>query len=191
MDSLVHPTQLSVWQRFLQARRLQKETSRSKNLDWYRSALDLDNQLHLFLEGDGVSAAHLCCRGEATNKWTSVPSPSPEMDEEALGEYLTTLKADFPGTRVRSLGVVLHLADEFAISELANATERPEDYGDLSRQLIVAPQEVVGGRQYPVDRGGFLPALSLPRCETRSSLRRGHHDFPEVSGLSSQVPVHR
>ena len=67
MESLVHPTQLSVWQRFLQARRLHRETSRSKNSDWFRNALELECQLHLFLEGDEISEAHVC-RGKDSQR---------------------------------------------------------------------------------------------------------------------------
>ncbi len=143
MDSLVHPTQLSVWQRYLQARRLHKETSRSKNPDWFRSALELDHQLHLFVEDDEVSDAHLFSRQASKNAWTRVSAPAADLDEEGLTQYISALRTEHVGNKARSIGIVLHLADEFAISELAHSNERPEDFTELSQKLINSPQEVV------------------------------------------------
>ena len=155
MESLVHPTQLSVWQRFLQARRLHRETSRSKNSDWFRNALELECQLHLFLEGDEISEAHVCRGKDSQKTWIRVSAPSRELTEEDLQEYLTTIRGEFTGVKCRSLGVVLHLADEFAISELAHANEQPEDMRELSRQLINAPQEVLEDHSISMDELSF------------------------------------
>lgn len=155
MDSLVHPTQLSVWQRFLQARRLHKETSRSKNPDWYGSALELDYQLHLFLEGDSVSEARLCIRQASGRKWVSLDCPGPDLEDGALEDFISTLRKEHLGGQARSLGVVLQLADEFAISELAHANERPEDLGALSKQLVCAPQEVLQDHSTSTDESSF------------------------------------
>ncbi|HCQ37524.1 MAG TPA: hypothetical protein DIV39_00075, partial [Verrucomicrobiales bacterium] len=117
MEVLVHPAQLSTWQRFLQARRLHRETTRSRNLDWYREALDLECQLHLFLEGEDISEAHICFGKEARKTWGRVAVPSLQAGEQEVMEYLAGIRSQFKG-KMRSLAVILHVADEFAISEL-------------------------------------------------------------------------
>ena len=138
----MHPSQLSTWQRFLQARRLHRETTRSRNLDWYREALDLECQLHLFLEGEDISEAHICSGKEGRKTWTRVAVPSLHAGEQELAEYLVEIRTHF-GSKMRSLAVILHLADEFAISELAGNGERPEDLGVLSLRLVNEPKTVL------------------------------------------------
>ncbi|MGC6581338.1 MAG: hypothetical protein ACON4K_03310 [Akkermansiaceae bacterium] len=142
MEVLIHPAQLSAWQRFLQARRLHRETTRSRNLDWYREALDLECQLHLFLEDEDVSEAHICSGKDGRKTWSRVPVPSVEAGEQEVVEYLAEIRTHF-GSKMRSLAVILHLADEFAISELAGASERPEDLGDLREKLVYEPKTVL------------------------------------------------
>lgn len=155
MDSLVHPTQLSIWQRYLQARRLHRETSRSKNPDWYRAALDLECQLHLFVEGEEVSDAYICSGQDGARNWVPVDPPSLEASEEELQEYTATIRSQFTSNKPRSLGVILHLGDEFAISELAQANERPEDLHQLSKQLVNAPKEVLEDHSVSMDECAF------------------------------------
>ena len=182
MDSLVHPAQLSVWQRYLQARRLHKETSRSKNSDYYRDALDLECQLHLFLEGDAISAAHICWGNESKKNWNQVEVPALDLGEDELQEYLTTIRGEFTKVKCRALGVVLHLADEFAISELAHANEKPEDLRELSNQLINAPQEVLEDHSVSTDELAFrlFPyqgAKSGQLYGSAITISRKHHEF--------------
>lgn len=154
MDALVPPAQLSAWQRFLQARRLHRETTRSKNVDWYRDALELECQLHLFLEGEEISEAHICFGKEGRKNWVRVSTPSLQASEEEIGEYISEIRGEFNG-KPRSLAVILHLADEFAISELARANECPEDLKALSNQLINTPQEVLEDHSISVDELSF------------------------------------
>ncbi len=154
MDTLVPPAQLSVWQRFLQARRLHRETTRSKNVDWYRDALELECQLHLLLGGEEISEAYICSGKEDRKNWIRVSAPSLQASEEEIGEYISEIRGKF-NEKPRSLAVILHQADEFAISELARANERPDDLKALSNQLITAPQEVLEDHSISVDELSF------------------------------------
>lgn len=155
MDALVHPTQLSVWQRYLQARRLHKETSRSKNADWYRPALELDCQLHLFVEGEVIAQAFLRDSKSPLGTWTQVPAPTLEFDEASVNDYVLAIRNDHASRKVKSLGVVLHVADEFAISELANAHDRPEDFTELREALECSPQDVLEDHSISTDELSF------------------------------------
>ena len=142
MEALVHPSQLTTWQRFLQARRLHRETTRSRSLDWYRDALDLECQLHLFLDGEDISEAHICFGREARKTWARVAIPSLQAGEQEVMEYLAGIRSHF-ASGMKSLGVILHVADEFAISELARTSEHPEDLGDLREKLVNEPKTVL------------------------------------------------
>ena len=149
MESLVHPSELSVWHRFLQARRLHKETSRSKSKDWYRPALALECQLHLFLEDGKITDAWLVTGKLPERNWQKVPAPplvtgaEEEEEENQLVAYFGELRKVLKKEKARSLGVVLHLADEFATSELAPMHEKPEDFNELRDLLSCDPQKVL------------------------------------------------
>ncbi|MBB81147.1 MAG: hypothetical protein CMN02_09175 [Roseibacillus sp.] len=142
MEALMHPAQLTTWQRFLQARRLHRETTRSRSLDWYREALDLECQLHLFLDEEDISEAHVCFGREERKTWARVAAPSLQAGEQEVIEYLAGIRSHFD-SRMKSLGVILHVADEFAISDLARANECPEDLCDLSEKLVNEPKTVL------------------------------------------------
>ena len=146
MESLVHPTELSAWGRFAQARRLHRETNRSKNPDWYRPALALNCQLHLFAEGEGIATARLAANTGGPVTWTEVEPPELDADLETLRGYLANLRSEHLSGKARSLGIVLHLADEFAISEIAPLHEVPEDLAELKELFEEAPHEVIEGQ---------------------------------------------
>jgi len=143
VESLVHPSELSVWHRYLQARRLHKETSRSKSKDWYRPALSLDCQLHFFLEGESITDAYLVTGKAPDRVWQKVSAPLITGSEEELGEYFGEVREILKEKKAASLGVVLHLADEFATSELAPLHEKPESYGELRDILEEDPHKLL------------------------------------------------
>jgi hypothetical protein len=155
MEPLVHPSELKTWPRFLQARRLHRETSRSRNLDWYRAALDLEIQLHLFAENGAILVARLRCKSADRVVWSEVDCPPLTADEEELENYLRDFRAKHLDGKVKSLGVILHLADEFAISELKPFVEPPEDLGSIRDQLEVIPKEVLEDQSVSVDDLSF------------------------------------
>ncbi|NNM30446.1 MAG: hypothetical protein HKO57_13070, partial [Akkermansiaceae bacterium] len=143
MDTLLHPSELSTWQRFVQARRLHKQSSRSRNPDWFRPALELGSQLHLFVEGSSITAARLGVKEGAGTTWTRIDSPRLDIETEDLRTFLAKLRAEHLSGKARSLGVVLHLADEFAISELAPQQDEPEDLATFRETLRNAPETLL------------------------------------------------
>ena len=196
MDSLVHPTQLSVWQRFLQARRIHRETARSKNPDFYCDALELECQLHLFLEADDISEAHICFGTESKKTWLRVKTPSLQASEEELHEFIAGIRGRFEGTP-RSLAVVLHLADEFAISELAHANERPEDLTVLRDQLTITPKEVLEDHSTSIEDlsfrlfpyAGAQPGQLFGSAITLSCRHQAYLQQYRIIGESMNFPI--
>lgn len=155
MEPLAHPSELNIWQRYKQVRRLHRETTRSRNRDWYRPALDLEVQLHLFVENGAVLFARLRRESENGATWTEVDCPPLMAEEEELKSHLAEFRLKHLDSKVNSLGVVLHLADEFAISELRPFPEPPEDLGHLRDQLQFAPKDVLEDQSVSVDDLSF------------------------------------
>ena len=195
MESLVHPSELSVWHRFLQARRLHRETSRSKNRDWYRPALELDTQLHLFVEGDKIQTARL--RTTSNDTWTEVDAPPMSVEGDDLTNFLQEFRKTHLGSKVKSLGVILHLADEFAISELAPFHEPPEDLGVVRDQLFFTPAEVLEDQSVSDDDLSFrlfpYTGLANPTVPGAAiTISKQHQEFLQrmrAFGDECKIPV--
>ncbi|RYD64373.1 MAG: hypothetical protein EOP83_09900, partial [Verrucomicrobiaceae bacterium] len=107
MVAYQHPAGLNPLQRFRQAGSVLRSTSRAENAAWYRSALELDFQLHLRADGNRVDSRLFDRR---SGQWT----PGPQLSE-AHATDLTLIPA-FAAEIIRvaqaakadSIGVVLH-----------------------------------------------------------------------------------
>jgi|GEM_PF-815200 len=197
MEPLVHPSELSIWQVFLQARRLNRETSRSKNPDWYKSPAELTAQLHLFVEGDAIVRASFRSRTGGAVVWADVEAPSLEESDDGIKDYFATIFGSHLKKKHRSLGVILHLADEFAISELASFSEAPEDYNELRERLQADPREVIEDHSVTVDDLSFrlMPYRGqdkTPFAGVAITVSRKHHEMLRqfrICGEQANFPV--
>lgn len=197
MEPLVHPSELSTWQCFLQARRINQNTSRSKNSDWYANPRELDAQLHLFLEGDAiVRASHRAVSGGNVT-WTNVEPPKLGAEEADTQDYFSAYFETHLKKKHRSLGVILHLADEFAISELAQFTEPPEDYREIQERLEFEPREVLEDHTVSVEDLSFrfMPYRgqdNVPFAGVAITVSRKHHELLRqfrVCGEQANFPI--
>ena len=142
MVAYQHPAGLNPLQRFRQAGALLRGTSRAENAAWYRSALDLDFQLHLRADGNRVDSRLFDRR---SGQW----SPGPQLSE-AHATDLTLIPA-FAEEVIRiaqaakadSIGVVLHLADEFATSELKPELDNPGALTELRTTIESDPKSIL------------------------------------------------
>ena len=142
MVAYQHPAGLNPLQRFRQAGAVLRSTSRADNAAWYRSALTLDFQLHLRADGNRVDSRLFDRR---TGNWT----PGPQLSE-AHATDLTLIPA-FAAEVIRvaqaakadSIGVVLHLADEFATSELKPELDNPGALTELRNTIESDPKSIL------------------------------------------------
>ena len=182
MEPLVHPSELSTWQCFSQARKINRETSRSKNSAWYKKPTELDAQLHLFVEGDTVvRASHRSASGD-TVTWSDVEVPPVSGEAEEIQAYFDTFFEAHLKKKHRSLGVILHLADEFAISELTRLSEAPENYDELRNQLLYDPKEALEDHSVTVADLSFrlMPyrgEQNAPFAGVAITISRRHHEL--------------
>ncbi len=72
-----------------------------------RSALELDVQLHLFVEDSEIRAAQLACRTADAVGWTAVTPPSLAADPEELQEYFKEFRSEHLTRKTGSLESVV------------------------------------------------------------------------------------
>ena len=142
MVAYQHPAGLNPLQRFRQAGSVLRGTSRADNAAWYRSALELDFQLHLRADGNRVDSRLFDRR---SGQWT----PGPQLSE-AHASDLTLIPA-FAAEVIRvaqaakadSIGIVLHLADELATSELKPELDNPGALNELRVMIESDPKSIL------------------------------------------------
>lgn len=165
MNNLRHPSELNPYQLYQQAKRVAKRTSRAKNPDWYEQAFAIQRQWHLWFDGGEVVSALF---DQGANRWAEGPGLSflgredegdagsigeglaqkvgmkPADREELQGALAEALRSRELGGKVKSLGVVFHVADEFAVLDPAREFSSMADFDKVQEILQEDPKEVLG-----------------------------------------------
>ena len=180
MYDLQDPRELSLAQVFRQARMLARHTSRGTNPDWYRPALDLDRQWHILIDGQGQPLSYVLDRRGGT--WIEGPDISlahlgigeEGMDERSSQELQSFLQRILEeprlGGKPRSLGVVVHIADEMAIADLSVEFSSESDFERVRSTLEEAPRAVIADSTLNLDAHTWkiLPQWGQRHGERRS-----------------------
>lgn len=190
-----HPEALNAWQRFKQARAVLNATTRASNPAWYQDATDLDAQLHLRVDGPSVSA-FLFIRSK--DHWL----PGPELDESCLRD---PAKMAFTATEMlklarakkfAALGVILHLADEFATAELKPELDNPAALPELRDTAIHDPLAILDDSSVPAEKNAWrvlpYPAQGSPVIATTITLSRQYAPFLDAlrqAGETANFPL--
>lgn len=180
MVAYQHPSGLNPLQRYSQASSILKGTSRASNEGWYESPLALDFQLHIRVDGLKVTSR---IRQQEADKWL----PGPELDESLVID--PTKVTDFAAQVVkaarqagaRSVGVVLHIADEFATTEIKPELENPGALDDLRQKIVDTPDEVLDDSSLSRDEHSWrlvpYPAAGSDAIATAVTLSRRTGEF--------------
>ncbi|QJE95555.1 hypothetical protein [Luteolibacter luteus] len=137
-----HPAGLNPLQRFRQAGAILRGTSRATNPAWYQSALELDLQLHLRVDGSTVDSRIFDRR---TKAWSAGPqldesvTTDPSLIPAFAGAVLETARR----ANAQAIGIVLHVADEFATSELKPELDNPGALAELRTTIESDPKAVL------------------------------------------------
>jgi hypothetical protein len=195
------PCELKAADIYRQARTVASKTSRGTDGNWYRGPEELPCQWHIWFDGGREVCSAIYSRLE--NKWQTGPAlplanlTTAEGVSEMLGEFLST--AHFPQPP-KALGVILHIADEFGLAEIAQATESgegPDDLGLMRYNLIDEPKEVLADREVSTDANSWrlLPfwgaAPGQPRF-TAVALSRSREAFLQellACGEEMRIPI--
>ena len=154
MHAFQHPASLNVLQRFRQARLVLRQTSRATNQAWYQAALDLELQLHIRVDGNSISSFF---HHHSKTEWKKGP-PITEADlrdpakmESFATEILKLARAE----KASSLGVILHIADEFATAELKPDFDNPAALQDLREAAYEKPDSILDDSSVPPDQNSW------------------------------------
>lgn len=184
MATFQHPASLNPLQQFRQACAILSNTSRASNPAWYQDALELNLQLHIRPDGPGM-ATHYFDRKE--NRWTAGPALSMESVEEpeklasVIAEILRTTRSK----NASSLGVILHIADEFATSELKPDFDNPATISELRDAAVNDPASILDDSSTLASQASWrvlpYPAAGGESIGTAVTLSRQHS--PLLSAL--------
>ena len=150
-----HPDLLNPWQTYRQAKQLLKHTSRASQPEWYREAIEIERQWHVWIDG-GVCVSAVF--SQKTGEWSEGPAlpvptekneagdPDYTVDERrALHETLNRILVDKSlGGKAKALGFVLHVANEFDVADLSPEFAADDDFKEVSELLAVAPGDALG-----------------------------------------------
>lgn len=176
MLSITDPCELKPVDVYRQARQVSAKTSRGSDRNWYRDAFELGQQWHLWFDGGREVVSATFSRPE--NCWR--PGPAISLASLTTGDDIGDLLADvlsskYFGTTPKALGVIIHVADEFALAGLAQSTEAAGDSaGDLNLlryNLIDDPREVLADREISTETTSWrlLPLWGAPAGQPRAT----------------------
>ncbi|MGL5019034.1 MAG: hypothetical protein ACRDBP_12935, partial [Luteolibacter sp.] len=139
---------------FRQACAILRTTSRASNPAWYQEALELNLQLHIRVDGARISTFY---HDRKNAQWSS----GPELTDEALQdparlESIADEALRFARSEgATSLGVILHIADEFATTELKPELDNPAALADLRDAAIQDPGSILADSSIQVDQSSW------------------------------------
>ncbi|MFT4176444.1 MAG: hypothetical protein QM627_07275 [Luteolibacter sp.] len=195
MSSFLHPASLNEFQRYKQAAAILKQTNRATNPDWYRPAFALENQLHLRIDGASLLSFY---HSTKENAWGAAPPLTEEIlrDTAARDAWIADIIAQARASRAKSLGIVLHLADEFATAELKPEFSHHENPAELREAALHDPASILADASTPSDQASwrFIPygGNSSTLVGTTISVSRAHADFLRAfraAGEAENFPI--
>lgn len=202
MLTICDPCELKAADIYRQARTVASKTSRGTDGNWYRGPEELPCQWHIWFDGGREVCSAIFSRID--NRWQPGPAlplanlTTAEGVNELLGAFLSS--AHFPEPP-KALGIILHIADEFALAEVGqladSSGDNAEDFGLIRYNLIDEPKEVLADREVSVEATSWrlLPfwggAAGQPRC-TAVALSRSREKFLQemmACGEEMRLPI--
>ncbi len=142
MATFKHPSSLNALQQFRQACTILLKTTRASNPAWYQDALDLNFQLHIRLDGASIATFYYDKRQD---QWNEGPLLTEQIldDSGRMESFTSEILRLTRATGASSLGVVLHIADEFATTELKPELDNPAAIIELRDLAINDPAAIL------------------------------------------------
>lgn len=168
---------------YRQSKRILKSTSRARNADWYKSAEQLPLQWHLWIGPGRLISAIYNTNQKQWFEGPQIPDVSFDMDEsghltglddgsrnlvhELLRQILSSKEF---GMKAKSLGISIHLANDFRVRDLAPDFSGDVDFPSLNELLISAPDIALGDDTLLKSDGNWrlFPLLGVKEGDKRS-----------------------
>ncbi len=145
----------------MQGWKILKNTSRATNPAWYRDALELPFQLHIRTDGASTTSFYY---DQKQSLWSPGPKLSdgslhdPGQLEEVAAEALRFVRAQGGS----ALGLILHIADEFATTDIKPELNSGADLAELRQAAISDPESILEDSSIQADQSAWrvLPYLA-------------------------------
>ena len=183
MSALQHPSGLNAFQQYRQAGHFLRRTSRAKNPAWYQHPLELDFQLHIRSDGAGVTAF---LHDHRENLWAPGPPLEEQhlLDPDSITAYATAALDHVRSAGGTSLGVVLHVADEFSLTEIKPELHDREMLGQLRQQAIDDPASILADFVQPeLSSWRLLPYFSPASHSIATAVTVSRRHAPALDAL--------
>ena len=176
-------------QQFRQACSILRNTTRASNPAWYQNALELNFQLHIRPDGPGIATLYF---DRKQDQWSAGPvlteeilADSAKLDS-AIAEILKTTRSKGAG----ALGVILHIADEFATTELKPELDNPAALPDLREMAVNDPASILEDSSILATQASWrvlpYPAAGSEVIGTTITLTRQHAELLETLRLRAE-----
>ena len=190
-----HPAGLNPLQRFRQAGAILRGTSRASNPAWYQSALDLDLQLHLRVDGTAVESV---LYDRKTKTWSAGPALADTCatDLALIPAFAAQVLATARSAGASSIGIVLLIADEFATSELKPELDNPGALAELRGTIENEPKAVLDDASVSAEESSWrlipYPAAGSETIATTVCISRRWASFLDELrrfGEENNIPI--
>jgi hypothetical protein len=190
-----HPSSLNALKQFGQARAILRTTTRASNPAWYQEALELDFQLHLRTDGAGVVTFYYDRRN---SQWTAGPSLTEEsiLDSAKVESLAAEVIRTARSSGANSLGVILHVADEFATTALKAEFDHTAALPELRAAATADPASILSDSLIDADQSAWrvlpYPATGGDAIATAITLTKHYSllfDILRQAGEKENFPV--
>ena len=195
MATFQHPASLNVLQQFSQACSILRNTTRASNNAWYQDALELNLQLHIRTDGASIATFY---HDRKKAQWSAGPAFSdealndPARLESLIGDALRFARSN----GATSLGVILHIADEFATTELKPELNNPGALADLRETAIADPGSILEDSSILADHASWrvmpYPAANSEVIATTITVSKQYAPLIELfrqAGEAANFPI--
>ena len=180
MATFQHPASLNALQQFSQACSILRNTTRASNVGWYQDALDLNFQLHIRTDGPCISTFYF---DRKKVQWTNGPTLTDEVlhDPAKLDSFIAEALRYTRSNGATALGVILHIADEFATTELKPDLNNPAALPELRETAVSDPGSILEDSSILADQASWrvlpYPAASSEVIGTTVTITRQYASF--------------
>jgi hypothetical protein len=175
-----HPASLNVLQQFGQACSILRNTTRASNPAWYQDALELNFQLHIRPDGAQISTFYY---DRKKDQWSNGPTLNDEIlhDPAKLESVVAEILRNSRAIGATSLGAILHVADEFATTELKPELDNPASLPDLRDAAVADPGSILEDSSILADQASWrvipYPATGSEVIGTTITISRQYAAF--------------
>ncbi|MCP5533339.1 MAG: energy transducer TonB [Akkermansiaceae bacterium] len=195
MATFQHPASLNALQQYAQACSILRNTSRATNTAWYQGALELDFQLHIRPDGPEITTFY---HHASKKQWTHGPTLTEETlhDPSKLAALAAEALRHAGSNGATSLGVILHVADEFATTELKPDFDNPGSLPELRETAERDPAAILEDSSIQPDQATWrilpYPAQGSETIGTTVTVSRQYAPLLETfraAGDKANFPV--